>query len=88
MDVAADLCPVGQGFRGAWVNRRRMAEKAVPQGTGSIIDDLPPPMVDGDCPSPCALAGVFVVAGFACRDGRRTSPPTCALWARVFAGPG
>ena len=25
-----NLCPVGQGFRGAWANRHRMAQKGVP----------------------------------------------------------
>ena len=50
--------------------------------------DLVRPAVNAGCLGAGVLAVVFVVAGFACRDGRRTSPPTCALWARIFKGPG
>ena len=49
-----------------------------------VIDGLLHAMVGVDYFSPWALAGVFVVAGFAPRDSRRWLPRTCALWARVF----
>ena len=54
----------------------------------AAIDDTAHPEPRGDCLGPGALAGVVPNAGFAQRSSARTSPWTCALWARVFGGPG
>ena len=54
----------------------------------AVIDSLGLAMAGGDCFATCALPGVFVVAGFAPRDGRRWLSPSCTLWVRISRVPG